>query len=99
MTGTVVLVVTFRARADGVDELRRRLLDLVGLTRAEAGCLRYDLHGHDDDPLRLTFVEEWATAQAHAAHDLTPWVRELREQLPRLLVGDAEVTRLSRIEP
>lgn len=99
MTDTVVLVVGFTARADGVDELRRRLLELVGRTRAEAGCLRYDLHSHPDDPLRLTFVEEWATPEAHATHDLTPWVVDLREHLPRLLADEVQVTRLARVEP
>ncbi len=99
MTDTVVLVVGFAARDDSVDELRERLLAIVGRTRAEEGCLRYELHDHPDDPLRLTFVEEWATPDAHAAHDLTPWVLDLREHLPGLLADPVQVTRLSRLEP
>ncbi len=93
-----MLVVGFTARADGLAELRQRLLTLAGLTRTEDGCLRYDLHEHPDDPLRLTFVEEWADAAAHAAHDRTPWVLDLREHLPRLIEGDPDVTRLRRLE-
>jgi quinol monooxygenase YgiN len=98
MTDTVVLVVEFAARADTIDELRERLLALVVRTRPEEGCLRYDLHSHPDDPLRLTFVEEWASPSAHATHDETEWVRDIREHLPRL-VDDVRVTRLSRLEP
>jgi quinol monooxygenase YgiN len=105
---SVVLVVEFTARPDTLDELRERLLRLVALTRTEDGCLRYDLHGHPDDPLRLTFVEEWASPAAHAAHDGTDWVRDIREHLPRLVAGrdgdggdgsGIRVTRLARLEP
>lgn len=91
------MVVGFTARPDTVEELRERLVTLVGLTRTEDGCLRYDLHEHPDDPLRLTFVEEWASRDAHAAHDRTPWVEDLRENLPRLLVGEPDVTVLRRV--
>ncbi len=99
MTDSVVLVVGFSARDDSVGELRERLLGIVDRTRAVEGCLRYDLHTHAGDPLRLTFVEEWATSEAHAAHDLTPWVLDLREHLPALLAEDVQVTRLARLEP
>lgn len=99
-SSTVVLVVEFTARPDTVEELRDRLLTLVGLTRGEEGCLRYDLHSHPDDPLRLSFVEEWVSAAALEAHDGTPWVQDIREHLPRL-VGDDGVrrTELRRLEP
>lgn len=100
MTDTVVLVVTFTARPDSIDELRERLLGVVGPTRAEDGCLRYDLHEHPDDPLRLSFVEEWSSPDAHAAHDGTAWVAELREHLPRLVGPDGvQRTDLRRLEP
>ena len=99
MTDTVVLVVEFTARPDSIDELRERLLVLVGRTRAEPGCLRYDLHSHRDDSLRLTFVEEWASPAAHAAHDETAWVREIREHLPRLVGDGVRLVRLARLEP
>lgn len=97
--GTVVLVVEFSARPDTVEELRGRLLTLVGLTRGEQGCLRYDLHGHPDDPLRLTFVEEWVSAAALDAHDRTPWVQDIREHLPRLVGDGVRRTELRRLEP
>lgn len=97
---TVVLVVEFTAREDTVDELRERLLEMTRLTRAEDGCLRYDLHAHATDPLRLVFVEEWASAEAHAAHDLTPWVQEFRQHRARLLAEDGlRRLDLARLEP
>ena len=98
--GTVVLVVELTARADTIDELRERLLELTRLTRAEDGCVRYDLHADATDPLRLVFVEEWVTAQAHAAHDRTAWVGEFREHRARLLAEDGlRRLDLHRLEP
>ena len=98
--GTVVLVVELTARPEGAQELRERLLELTRLTREEDGCLRYDLHVDPDDPCRLAFVEEWASPEAHAAHDLTPWVDDFRSNRSRLLVEDG-VRRLDlrRLEP
>ena len=93
-------MVELTARADTVDELRERLLELTRLTRAEVGCLRYDLHSDAADPLRLAFVEEWASVEAHAAHDRTAWVEEFRAHRARLLAPDG-VRRLDlcRLEP
>lgn len=99
MTDPLVLLVEFTARPDTIDDLRARLLGLVGPTRAESGCLRYDLHSHPDDPLRLTFVEEWASPAALAEHDLTPWVRDIREHLPRLVGNGVRRTLLARLDP
>jgi quinol monooxygenase YgiN len=97
---SVVLVVEFTARADTVDELRERLLELTRLTRAEDGCLRYDLHADAGDPLRLVFVEEWSSTEAHAAHDRTPWVAGFREHRVRLLAEDGlRRLDLTRLEP
>jgi quinol monooxygenase YgiN len=97
---SVVLVVEFTARPDTVDELRERLLELTRLTRAEDGCLRYDLHADAGDPLRLVFVEEWASAEAHAAHDRTPWVASFRERGLGLLAEDGlRRLDLTRLEP
>ncbi len=96
----VVLVVEFTATPGTVDELRERLLGLTRSTRQEEGCLRYDLHADAADPLRLVFVEEWASAQAHAAHDRTAWVADLRGHLPRLLAEDGlRRLDLARLEP
>lgn len=99
MTDTVVLVVEFTARPETIDELRERLLGLVPLTRGEDGCLRYDLHAHPDDPLRLSFVEEWRSPAALAAHDDTAWVTDIREHLPRLVGDGVRRTELRRLEP
>ncbi len=93
----VVLVVIFHARPDTFEELRARLLELVELTVVEPGCLQYELHACDEDPLQLTFVETWASDAAHAAHDETAHVKAIQADIPRLTSGPPTVHRLRKI--
>ncbi len=95
----LAMVVEFRAAPGKVDELRAALLGIVGPSRAEAGCLRYDLHVSREDPDVLAFYEVWESTDAHAEHDLTPHIAAVREVLPGLIAGPPKVLRLTAIEP
>ena len=97
MTGSLVLVADFTARPDSVQELTARMLQLAEASRAEDGCLYYDLHVHDDDPLRLTFLEEWVDDAAHVAHDRTEHLAAFRADVPRLLDGEVRLRRMRRV--
>ena len=94
----LAMVVEFRAAPGKVDELRAALLAIVGPSRAEDGCLRYDLHVDREDPDVLAFYEVWATPEAHAAHDRTPHIEHVRTVLPGL-VAERRVLRMTPIEP
>jgi quinol monooxygenase YgiN len=96
---SVALVVVFRAAPGRIDDLRSALLDLTVATRAEDGCVRYDLHEDVTDPEVLAFYEIWATPAAHAAHDATPHVQAFLARFDELLAGAPRVNRLRRIEP
>ena len=65
-TDTLRMVVTMTAPDGKADELRAVLESLVEPSRAEAGCLQYELLENLDDPNQFTFVEEWrGTAACH----------------------------------
>ena len=95
----LALVVEFRAAPGRRDELRGALLELTRATRAEDGCLRYDLHEATDDPDVLVFYEVWTTPAAHAAHDATDHVTSFVARIPELTAEPPRMTRLRRIEP
>ena len=95
----LALVVEFRAAPGRIDDLRAALLDLTVATRAEDGCVRYDLHEDLTDPDVLAFYEVWATPAAHAAHDATPHVQSFVARIPELCVDRPRVLRLRPIEP
>jgi quinol monooxygenase YgiN len=54
------------------DDLRRVLLSLIEPTRAEEGCIQYDLHVHATDPGRFVFYENWASREHLDRHLSSP---------------------------
>ncbi|MEM6441506.1 MAG: putative quinol monooxygenase [Pseudomonadota bacterium] len=52
--------------------VRAELEKLVPVTRAEAGCLRYDLHVDDSSPGFFVFYETWETRDLWQAHMNAP---------------------------
>jgi quinol monooxygenase YgiN len=96
---SVALVVLFRAAPGRIDDLRSALLDLTVATRAEDGCVLYDLHEDVNDPDVLAFYEIWASPAAHAAHDATQHVQATVARFGDLLAEPPRVNRLRRVEP
>jgi quinol monooxygenase YgiN len=95
---TFAMMVEFRALPGREADLRAALLALVAPTRAEDGCLRYDLHDDPDDPARCAFYEVWASPDHHRAHDATDHVAAIVAALPGL-TGAAEPERVTRWRP
>lgn len=60
------------------DLLRRELTGLVEPTRAEAGCLRYDLHEDNASPGLFLFYETWETRDLWRAHMEAPHITDFR---------------------
>lgn len=50
------------------EEVRAVLESYLAPTRAEQGCLRYDLFVDDADPKKFTFIEEWETKEDLELH-------------------------------
>ena len=91
MPSTCHLVVRFTARPGAEEDLRRVLAALVEPTRAEDGCLRYDLLASADDPAELVFVEEWRDEAALAAHAASEHVARARAQYPELVGAEVDL--------
>jgi quinol monooxygenase YgiN len=70
--GALTLVAMLRAKEGQQLLLEAELRALVGPTRKELGCLRYDLHRGADHPGTFLFHEVWESREHHAAHTRTP---------------------------
>lgn len=68
----VTLVVILRAREGQAVLLEAELRALIGPTRKEEGCLRYDLHRSVDGPAAFLLHEVWETREHHTRHTKTP---------------------------
>jgi quinol monooxygenase YgiN len=69
---------------------------MVELTVVEPGCLQYELHANDADPMQFTFIETWASADALAGHDNSSHVRAIISDAPTLTSRPVIIQRLRR---
>jgi quinol monooxygenase YgiN len=68
----VTLIVLLRAREGQETILEAELRALVGPSRKEDGCLRFDLHRSVDAPGALLLHEVWQSREAHTEHTHLP---------------------------
>lgn len=73
----LIVVATITAKEGQRDIVRAALEAVVPPSRAESGCLRYELHVDNANPDRFVMLEEWTGAEALAAHEKTPHFRDL----------------------
>ena len=67
----VTLIVVLRAREGQETILEAELRALVGPSRKEEDCLRFDLYGPVDAPGSFLLHEVWASRAAHTEHTHT----------------------------
>jgi quinol monooxygenase YgiN len=73
MTMTALTVIArLQAKKGQEEELGRTLHGLVAPTRAEKGCVTYDLHRSHDDPGLFIFYETWETRPLWDDHMKSP---------------------------
>lgn len=68
----LTIVATIRAHPDHVERVRAELDKLVPITRAEQGCLRYELHRDNADAAHFMFIESWASRELWQTHMNAP---------------------------
>jgi quinol monooxygenase YgiN len=88
----VTVLARVRARAGKEEDVRRLLLALVAPSRAEAGCLNYDLHQSAADPTEFMFYENWTSRAALDAHTTMPYLDEFDARSEGLLAAPVEIT-------
>jgi quinol monooxygenase YgiN len=91
----VVAIVT--AQADKADELKLILLGLIGPTRAEAGCLSYQLQQNNSDASEFVFIEEWTNDAALDLHLTTSHLQDALSRAQPLLACLPDIRRYSKI--
>lgn len=68
----LTIVANIQAQPDRIDLVKAELEKLISTTRAEAGCLQYDLHQDNDDPTRFMFYENWESRELWQDHMNAP---------------------------
>lgn len=68
MSEVLCLVATMTAKEDAIELVREEMSKLVAPTRAEKGCLLYDLHQGNKEKNVFILYEKWATYEEWQVH-------------------------------
>ena len=64
----LTIVANITAKADKIDLVRVELEKLSDITRAEEGCINYDLHQDNENPAHFLFYENWESCKLWQKH-------------------------------
>jgi len=64
----LTIVANITASANSIDLVKAELLKLINITRAEAGCINYDLHQDNDNRAHFLFYENWESRELWQQH-------------------------------
>lgn len=95
MSQSLRVVARITAKPDKVNEVKAILLGLVAPTRAEEGCVVYELLQNRTEPTDFTFVEEWASDAAFERHHTTAHIRSAFPTLERLIAHPPDIRTYS----
>jgi quinol monooxygenase YgiN len=95
-----IVLVHSRVLPEHLEKFKAATLRNASASRAEAGCVRFDVLQQTDDPTRFTFIEMFKSEADAAAHRKTPhfqaWLAEaaplMAEERTRVLYQALSLT-------
>jgi quinol monooxygenase YgiN len=93
----LTIVAILHARSGIEEELGRRLGELVDPSRAEAGCINYDLHRSNTDPAIWILYENWSSSEALEIHFATDLLVRLLADVDGMLAKPLQIHRLTMV--
>ena len=74
----LTIVANITTKVDTVDMVKAELLKLIDITRAEEGCVVYDLHQDNKNPAHFMFYEIWESWDHWQTHRNNTHMLEFR---------------------
>jgi quinol monooxygenase YgiN len=68
----LTIVANIHANPGQIALVKAELEKLIPVTRAEAGCLQYDLHQDNENPAHFMFYENWESRELWQVHMNAP---------------------------
>jgi quinol monooxygenase YgiN len=97
VTEKLTVVVRLRAKPGEEQRVEEELSALLAPTRAEAGCINFDLHRSDEDPALFLVHENWESEAHLNDHFRTPHVEAWLAVAESVLAEPMELTRWHEI--
>lgn len=95
----LTIIARIQAKPGMEQRMKEDLLSLLPPTRAEAGCVTFNLLEDTKDSTRFVLYENWKSQAALDAHFQTPYVKQVLQAYEVTLVEPIEVMVLRKIEP
>jgi len=75
----LTVIANTHANPDKIDLVKAELKKLILITRAEKGCIQYDLHQDNENPAHFLFYENWESRELWQVHMSAPHLAAYRK--------------------
>ena len=93
----VTVVVRLKAKTGKETQVRQELFNLLKPTRAEQGCINFDMHEAPNDPSLFLFHENWTSEEHLKRHFETPHIKRWVELTKTLLAEPLDLTKWRKV--
>lgn len=90
------IVAFITPKTEFYQECRQRIVDVLSITRAEEGCVRFEIY-EDQITKQLVFVETFTSQTALDEHYAQPYILPIFEFYQTALQKEPEIHKLSSI--
>lgn len=88
----VTVLARIKAKPGMEETVKNEVLALVAPTRAESGCINYDLHQAADDKSLFILYENWVSKEALEAHLAMPYLEAFKAKAEELLAEPLDIS-------
>jgi quinol monooxygenase YgiN len=93
----LTVIAVFKAKPGKEEALKQAITACIAPTRAEEGCVNYDLHQSLDDRTVFTLYENWRSKQDLDQHLQMPYLQNLLGRADELFAEPPDIQLLERI--
>jgi quinol monooxygenase YgiN len=87
-----------RPKPGSEDRVKAEILAIIPKVRAEAGCLRYDLHVQTKDGVQFLFYEIWESLAALDVHAKAPTLLAFVDRVKDMMAAPLQVDVWSGVD-
>jgi quinol monooxygenase YgiN len=91
----ILIVATAAARPGMEADLERALRAVAAPTRAQRGCLQFELYRSGQDGASIMALERWASSEDHDRHLQGAHVKALLDALGPIVAGPPSIAQFS----
>ncbi len=91
------IVAQVRAKTEFAETVRRECLALVKPSRAEKGCINYDLYQSAADSTLFIFIENWESREDLERHLESPHAIAFDEKTSEMLAEPEQIIYLEKL--